>query len=154
MSFIFSILFSPIDSGILPVCFPNYSQCNLFKMQIWSCHPCFKQPGDVYCSLVRQGSLTRLTLMPSLHILSVTKCSVMLGTQSHALLSTIGLCSHCILLLGCTFSTTQSSMGNFLFFSLSSLLFKLLKNNTFTGDLENTEQSYIWFHYILRLFFK
>ena len=90
----------------------------------------------------------------SLHILSVTKCSVMLGTQSHALLSTTGLCSHRVLLLGCTFSTTQSSMDNFLFFSLSSLLFKLLKNNTFMGALENIEQSYIWFHYILQLFFK
>ena len=25
--------------------------------------------------------------------------------------------------------------------------------NTFTGDLENTEQGDIWFHYILQLFF-
>ena len=32
----------------------------------------------------------------------------------------------------------------FLFFSLSFLIFKLWKyDNTFTGDLENTEQSYI-----------
>ena len=42
-----------------------------------------------------------------------------------------------------------------LFLSLSLLLFKLLKyGNTFTGDLENTEQSYIQFHCILQLFFK
>ena len=34
-----------------------------------------------------------------------------------ALLSPMGLCSHRVLFLDCTFSTTQSSMGNFLFFS-------------------------------------
>ena len=42
---------------------------------------------------------------------------------------------------------------SFLFFSLSFLFFELWKyDNTFTGDLENTEQSYIWFYYILSLF--
>ena len=43
----------------------------------------------------------------------------------------------------------------FLFFPLSFLIFKLLKyDNTFTGDLKNTEQSYMYFHNILQLFFK
>ena len=33
--------------------------------------------------------------------------------------------------------------------------FKLWKyDNSFTGNLENTEQGYIWCHYILQLFFK
>ena len=34
-------------------------------------------------------------------------------------------------------------------------LFKLWKyDNTFIGDLENTEQGHLQFHYILQLFFK
>ena len=84
--FYFFYIVFPIDSGILPVCSPNYSPCNLFKMQIWSCHPCFKQSRGFCCSLVRQESLPRLTLRPSLHTLSVTK--------SHALLSTCPSVSH------------------------------------------------------------
>ena len=44
--------------------------------------------------------------------------------------------------------------GSF-FLSLSISLFRLWKYvNTFTGDLGNTEQSYIQFHCILQLFFK
>ena len=40
-----------------------------------------------------------------------------------------------------------------MFFS-SFLFFILWKyDNTFSGDLEDTEQSYIYFHYMLQLFF-
>ena len=40
-----------------------------------------------------------------------------------------------------------------IFFSF--LLFKLWKyDNTFIGNLESTEQSYIWFHCILQLFIR
>ena len=38
---------------------------------------------------------------------------------------------------------------------LNFLVFKLGKyDNTCIGDLENTKQSYIYFHFILKLFFK
>ena len=44
-------------------------------------------------------------------------------------------------------------LAMFLFFFFPFLFFKLWKyDNTFTADLENTEHSYISFHYTLQLF--
>ena len=51
--------------------------------------------------------------------------------------------------------TSDVILWQHFFFFLFKFFFLITENydNTLTGDLENTEQSYIEFHYILQLFF-